>query len=609
VTGLPFEDSRRLTGANWFFASTAAVLDVTGTALDAGLIAAWRARVGRAMASLAWRSPPAVARMHAGGVQLAIAAPHDQLFLATEINEWALCAALFAADPIRWVGLEAALRAEAQENAGHDAPAADAPPVLEEAAALERFRRLAALEVQPALGRLLAAAAARFLPVVLDDEALTLGAGASGRSFPRDALPPDALVPWDDLGDIPTAIVTGSNGKTTTVRLLAACARGAGWHAGYSCTDGVYVDDERVAGGDYAGPAGARMVLRDRRVQAAILETARGGMLRRGLAVSQAAVAIVTNVSADHFGEYGVDDLTDLAATKLTVAAAVVRRGLLVLNADDDELRAQAEELPRRYGKRPLLGWFSAQPDSAALAGYGARGDLTCGPGNGRLHLKHGRVTHDLGAVADMPLTIGGLAGYNVANLAGVALAALALGITPALIGEVFAHFGARYTDNPGRMMRFERDGVTILIDYAHNPGGLRGFLEVARRLCRHGGRLATILGQAGNRLDAEIDELVQVAAQFHPDLVVIKENETQLRGRAPGEMPQLIRSKLLQLGVPESSLPMTGTEVEAARYALHWARAGDIVALPLHIASARQAILADLQASEPGASPGVVSR
>ena len=583
-------------GANLFFGSTGAVLDVTGTPLDATLIEAWRSRVERATRPFAWHPPHTVVRPHASGVQLAFAAPFDQLFLATEINEWALSSALLAADPVRWNGLEAALRAQALEHATPPNPAASLPPVLQESAAFTRFARLASLESQPKLAGLLAAAAARFLPSALDETTLTLGAGTGGRDFPLGALPDEAAVPWDQLSDIPTALVTGSNGKTTTVRLLAACARAAGWHAGYNCTDGVYLDDELLASGDYAGPAGARLVLRDRRTQAAILETARGGILRRGIAVSQASVAVVTNVSADHFGEWGIDNLADLAATKLTVAAAVRRRGVLVLNAEDPLLRAQAGELPRRLGRRPVFGWFSATPDSPALAAVKADGDLTCGVSGGRLRLTHGSVTHDLGAIANMPLSIGGLAGYNVANLAGAALAAVALGIAPAVIIEVFAHFGARLEDNPGRMMRFDRDGVVVLIDYAHNPDGLRGFLAVASHLCRAGSRLATILGQAGNRRDADVAELVRVAASFRPDLVVVKETEGLLRGRAPGEMPQLIRALLLRHGLPESALPMADTELDAARQALRWARPGDVVALPLHVKSARQAILAELQ-------------
>ena len=143
---------------------------------------------------------------------------------------------------------------------------------------------------------LIETASLRSLPHFVDDTELTLGAGRGGRTFSLSALPNANEVPWAELSDIPTAIVTGSNGKTTTVRLVAACARAHGWRPGYNCTDGVFVGDETLATGDYSGPAGARLVMRDRRTEAAILEVARGGILRRGLAVSRADVAVGAGV-------------------------------------------------------------------------------------------------------------------------------------------------------------------------------------------------------------------------------------------------------------------------------------------------------------------------
>jgi len=263
-----------------FFASTGAVLDVVGVAVDDALIAAWRARVGRAGGRLNWLDRRAVARRHAGGASLAIAAPYDQLLLATEVNEWALCATLVERDPLRWSGLEELLAAEAAQAADDSTSLpADIRPVIEESAAFARFERLSALESHPKLRALLDAAATRGLPHVIDESVLTLGAGVGGRNFSLAALPDVADLPWQGLRDIPTAIVTGSNGKTTTVRLLAACARAHGWQVGYNCTDGVFLDDEVLATGDYSGPAGARMVIRERRAQAAILETARGSRI------------------------------------------------------------------------------------------------------------------------------------------------------------------------------------------------------------------------------------------------------------------------------------------------------------------------------------------
>jgi cyanophycin synthetase len=570
------------------------VLETVALEPDAALIEGWCARAARARAALGWTMPGVIARRHAGGASLALAAPPDQLFTATEVNEWALCATLRARDPARWSRLEEALAAAQLESAAD--PVMSIAPILEEQAALERLALLASREARPDLIRLLQAAAAHSLPYVLDETLLTLGAGVGGRDFELAALPQLAAVPWSALSDIPTAVVTGSNGKTTSVRLLAACAEAHGWQSAYCCTDGVFLDGRALASGDYSGPLGARLVIRERRAQCAIVETARGGILRRGIALTRAHAALVTNVSPDHFGEYGIDDLDGLADVKLSVAGLLGPDGLLVLNADDERLVAKAPELAGRFGRAPHLGWFALDADAALLRAHRGRGGATCGVRGGRLLLNHGAAEHDLGAVSDMPLSIGGSASYNIANLAGAALLAAALGVPPASIAAVFARFGSSVTDNFGRMMRFERAGVRILVDYAHNVEGLRGLLEVAEHLRAGNGRLGTLLGHAGNRQDAEIEALARVAAGFHPALVVVKENEAHLRGRAPGEIPRIIHAALLREGLPESALPVRMSELEAVRCALEWARPGDVLALPVHSAAARAAVLEMLE-------------
>ena len=213
--------------------------------------------------------------------------------------------------------------------------------------------------------------------------------------------------------------------------------------------------------------------------------------------------------------------------------------------------------------------------------------------------LTHGGIDHDLGLVSDMPLSMDGIATYNVANMAGAALVAFLLGIAASTIASVLGRFGARLEDNPGRMMRFDVRGVRVLIDYAHNVEGLRGLLRVADHLRSGSGRLGLLLGHAGNRTNADIEELARVAAELHPDLVVVKENEAQLRGRAPGEVPQIIRAELQRLGFPESAAPVRSSEVEAARCAIDWARPGDVLALPLHSTNARAAVMAILQSQQ----------
>ena len=466
--------------------------------------------------------------------------------------------------------------------------------MLEERAALARFERLAAREVRPPLRALLAAAAARSLPHVLDDATLTLGAGAGSRDFALDALPSVAEVPWQTLHDVPTALVTGSNGKTTSVRLIAACLAAGGWRpAAYCCTDGVFLGGEARVSGDYSGPEGARRVMRERSARAAVIETARGGILRRGIAVAQAQVALVTNVSADHFGEYGIDDLEGLADVKLSVAGVVSAAGLLVLNADDVQLVSRASQLPRRFARSPTIGWFALDADLPALRTHRDRGGATCGGREGRLVLSRDGAQYDLGAVAAMPLTVAGSASYNIANLAGAALAAAALGVPPAVIAGAFMRFGASLEDNFGRLMRFERHGVQILVDYAHNPAGLRGLLRVAEHLRAGRGRLGLLLGHAGNRQDAELEALAAVAAEFHPALIVVKENEAHLRGRGSGEVPRLIYAALLRAGVASTALQMRMSELEAVHAALAWAQPGDVLALPVHAGAARAAVVA----------------
>jgi UDP-N-acetylmuramyl tripeptide synthase len=590
-------------GGNLFFAGTGAVLETVGVEIDDALLSGWRARVERARRHLGWDkaapgsplAPAIVARRHAGGASLALQAPVDQLFTATELNEWALCATVFERDPARWANVAADLLADYLEDASD--PAEVIPPVLEEHAALARLAKRAASERRPDVVTLIEAARTRGVGHLLDETILTLGAGTGSQSWGLDALPTIDTVPWASLHAIPIAAVTGSNGKTTTVRLVAACARAKGWRDGFNCTDGVFIDRQPVAEGDYSGPAGTRLVLRNASVEAAVLETARGGILRRGLAADRADVAIVTNISPDHFGEYGIDDLDGLADVKLSITHLLDRSGLLVLNADDALLCAKSSVLQQRLGWQPILAWFARDYDHPALVQYRAVQGSTSGVRAGRLWLSLGNSEHDLGAINDMPLTIEGTATYNVENLAGAALVATKLGVPPATIARVFSTFGRELADNNGRLMRFDIGGVKIIVDYAHNPDGLRGVMRVAQRLRTPGGRIGMLLGHAGNRLDADIEELALVATEFKPDLIVVKEDEGHLRGRQPGEVPAIIQNALLQSGLAEAAVPICPSEVDAALMALDWARPGDALVLLIHSNPARVRMLEILQA------------
>jgi cyanophycin synthetase len=365
-------------------------------------------------------------------------------------------------------------------------------------------------------------------------------------------------------------------------------ARAAGHTAGLCSTEGIVIGGEPTDSGDYSGPAGARAVLRDKHVTLAVLETARGGIARRGLAITQADVAVVTNISADHFGEYGIDTVADLAELKLVVARAVTERGLLVLNADDAVLMAAADCLPHAANARRAL--FAANADDPALAALRQQGGATCGARDDRLVLDHAGASHDLGAIKEMPLTFNGAASYNTMNLAAAALAAIAgLALPINAVRTTLACFGFDPRDNAGRLERHTYHGATVLIDYAHNPDGLARLLAVARALPHK--RLLLLLGQAGNRSDEAIAELARTTAAAQPDLVVIKELPNMLRGRAPGEVPALLRRALIDAGLTETQLRLGGEEITGALMLLQMARPDDVLILPLHSAVGRSEI------------------
>lgn len=527
----------------------------------------WVAQLRALRAELGWPVDAAViTRLHRDGASFAAAADEDQLFTATEVNELA------------W------LRLVAEQGVIAWPLAPGYPAVFDAESARQTLRRAAAAECAPRWRELSNKAAQRGLSVLCDDDAFSLGSGCGGRTWPLQALP--EAVDWPSLSDVPIALVTGSNGKTTTVRLVAAMSAAAGRAPGFNCTDGVFVDGECVLRGDYSGPAGARAVLRDPRAQMAVLETARGGILRRGLAVRRADAAIVTNVSPDHFGEYGVHDLSDLADAKLVVARALGPNGTLVVNADDALLVAKSTALS------VPLAWFALDDAHPLLVAHRARGGGTCAVADGRLRLHWQGVAHDLGSVAAMPLTVGGSAAYNVANLAGAALLAAAIGIGVAPIAAVCQRFGASRDDNPGRLERWQIGAVDVLVDYAHNPEGLAGLLRVAEQLREtRDGRVGLLLGQAGNREDSAIHALAQVAAAHRPDQIVLKDIPGMLRGRAPGEVPGLLRDGLLNAGFAASDLRIELDELEAARQLWSWSRPGDVLVLPVHAAATRLAL------------------
>lgn len=572
----PFEDSRRLTGCNLYFNATGAALEsAPGLAFDDAAIEHWRRNIADARAALGWADGAIYSRRHRSGVSLAHAAPFDQLYAAAEANEWAWYDALglVATDDV------------VDDNDVARPHAASRP----RAEALAFLSSLARGEAKPALVALHDQAGKHGLPFLPDDDAVSIGAGEGSRTWPIHALPPPAAVEWRRLHAIPVALVTGSNGKTTTVRLLAAMLRAHGLHTSHSCTEGVYFDNGLIEGGDFSGPGGARTALRHPQAQAAVLETARGGMLRRGLALCRADAAIVTNISADHYGEYGVHGLDDLAAAKLVVAHAVGEGGLLVLNADDDTLRRHAQR------QTAPIGWFAADFDAPLLAAHRVQAGATCGVRNGVLMLSSTDETASLGAIAGLPLSLGGRAGYNVANAAAASLAAASMGVPASTIAAVLAGFGNSPLDNPGRLQTWSFGAARVVVDYAHNPDGLHGLLRAIGAESRSA-RMTVLLGHAGNREDDDLRAVATTVAGYRPERVILKDIAGYERGRQPGEIAAIMRGALNDAGIGDERIETHLDEVEAACLLLQDMREADLVVLPIHETTARDAIVAVLE-------------
>ena len=542
-------DSRRLTGPGLVLDRPGAVADVR-VADDRRdeLIAAWREAATRMLSAVGWGDERVIARRFTGGASLAITAPPDSLYSATDLNEWA------------WAAAEAAIRKQ---------------PELEFDAAAERIRDAIAGERNPALLAIRSVARSRGLTFLSGEKLVSVGAGTGVLCWPASDLPAPDRIDWSRAHEIPVALVTGSNGKTTVVRLLAAMAAAAGRITGVTSTEGVFVRGEPVAEGDYSGPEGARLALRRVEVETAMLETARGGLLRRGLTVERADVAVVTNIAADHLGEFGVQDLRQLAETKLLVARAIGDGGRVVLNADDPVLVEAAATV-----HSPIV-WFSLDEGNAVIRRHAERGGIAAVVDGEALVLLTGPEREVVARVADMPMTAGGAARHNVANALAATAAAGGLGVPLDAVRATLRRFGRDPADNPGRANVYELGGIRIVVDYAHNPHGMAALAATLDALPSE--RRLVLIGQAGDRDDAAIRELARAALALRPDRVVVKEMDAYLRGRAPGEVPALMADELRRAGLAEGAISAPGTEMPAVREALGWARPGDLLVLMLH--------------------------
>lgn len=357
-----------------------------------------------------------------------------------------------------------------------------------------------------------------------------------GKGRPVGEAIVNAMFPEGENGRIPLVAVTGTNGKTTTVRLIAHLLRQQQLRVGMTSTDGVYIDGERIDTGDCSGPKSARNVLQHPDVDAAVLETARGGMLREGLAFDRCDVAVVTNVGqGDHLGLNFITTVEDLAVLKRVIVQNISETGTAVLNAADPIVAAMASQC--RSGK---VTYFAADPHHPLMATQLAQGKRAVFVDQGTLIAAEGNTRHTL-PLAEVPLTLGGSIGFQVENVMAAVGAAWALGLDWALIRQGLASFDNDANNAQGRFNLFRYKGATVIADYGHNPDAMQALVQAVEAMPAQ--RRAVVISGAGDRRDEDIRAQTRILGDAF-DHIVLFEDACQ-RGRADGEVLALLRAGL----------------------------------------------------------------
>ncbi|MEO0375868.1 MAG: cyanophycin synthetase [Cyanobacteria bacterium P01_A01_bin.17] len=329
---------------------------------------------------------------------------------------------------------------------------------------------------------------------------------------------------------VPIVAVTGTNGKTTTTRLIAHICRQVYDVVGFTTTDGIYIGDRLVEKGDTTGPLSAKMILQDPTVDIAVLETARGGILRSGLAFSQCDVGVVLNVAADHLGLGDINTVDQLARVKGVIAETVHPDGYAVLNADDSRVAAMAAQVP---GK---VAYFAMDPENEVLRSHLKQGGIAAVYDQGYLTILQQDQVHRIEHVKQVPVTLGGMAPFMIANALAASLAAYVQGVTVEQIQAALHSFEASEQQTPGRMNLFNLGHFHVLVDYAHNPAGYEavgGFVK------NWTGSTIGVVGGPGDRRDEDLIDLGKLSATFFEQIIVKEDDDG--RGRAPGSAAELI--------------------------------------------------------------------
>ncbi|TWX72626.1 Mur ligase [Colwellia sp. C1TZA3] len=548
---LSLDDNRRLTGKNLLSDQPGAIIDAFVSGIDKLIVVnIWSVYANRLLKAVNWSNEKLYSRIFEDGITIAISAPIDALYAACDLNE------------IAWQ-----LTCEELTNTANEE---------EISIAIARLKATIAEEVNPDLLALIKQSKAKGIVYLVDDDEFSLGYGTTAQCWPISALPELSSINWSQYQSIPLAYVTGTNGKSTSVRIMSQIIEQAGKCCGVTSTDFIRVGDNIIDHGDYSGPGGARMLLRHPDTQTAILEVARGGILRRGLPIDNVDAALITNIAEDHLGQYGINTVAALAQAKAVVAKGLQHngesKGILVLNADDEHLVALAPEL--------LVNkcWFSLDENNSTLQQHKQKGGAVCFVRDQQLLYSDANEETNIIAVNDIPMTLNGAALHNIQNALGAIGLAKSLDIENKAITKALSKFASNSEDNPGRGNQFSVNNAQVIMDFAHNVHSMEAMAVTTANIKAQ--RKFLMLSHAGDRTDAEIINMTKTALKMQPDFIIAAELIPYLRGRAVGEVPQLIAETALAHGLKKTDIYFFDSPFAGAKYIVEQLQADDLALL-----------------------------
>ena len=542
---LELDEARRLTGPNLLWDHPGAILDVFIQGIDKNkVVTVWQKWIATLLTEFGWQQQTTY-RLHSEGANLALNAPVDALYCACDLAElaWGCCVAELSSDTIpNWQLRLTELQAELAE------------------------------ELNPTLITFIDEAHKHGVSCIIDDDDVSLGMGKSSHTWPARTLPDLNSVDWLQYKNIPRAFITGTNGKSTSVRLASHIAKAAGYVAGVTSTDFIRVGDDIIDTGDYSGPGGARMLLRDPRTEMAFLEVARGGILRRGIPIDSVDAVLITNVASDHLGQYGINTVAELAETKFVVAKGLDAQGTIVLNADNELVIEQGLKLEQN------ICWYSTDESNPLIQSQLSSGGAAVFIRNNHIIYTSGNEQENIASLEQVPMTLNGAAQHNVQNALGVVGLCKVLDLPTQAIRIGLKEFGSNAQDNPGRGNIYDINGIKVLVDFAHNEHSMRAVVKTINQLPAK--RKIVMFSHAGDRSDEEICDLTDAVIELDASLYIVSELEHYLRGRELGEVPRVVGEYLCQKSIPSEKIMYVSDPFEGAKAAMDFAQPGDVVLL-----------------------------